>query len=160
MRQRVGLAWWVGLVSLAALVAFLLLREDTKLPRSASVKPMDKTDSDVLFINCKPFRAADFETNLPPDALARAQANFREGDLCIQVVGLEPMKLIDLSAYLKCHYEDAEKTASLNGGDGKVKTKIVLRADLADGAGVLEVLHMCKVKGYTRLDWQVLTGEL
>jgi biopolymer transport protein ExbD len=128
--------------------------EDIKLPKSTSVKPMDKTDSDVLFINCKPFREGDFETRLPPDAMARAKANFREGDLCIQVVGMEPMKLIDLGAYLKHHYEDAERTSK----DGKVNTAIVIRAGLdTDYTQVFEVLHMCKVKGYTRLKLRALT---
>jgi biopolymer transport protein ExbD len=128
--------------------------EDIKLPKSTSVKPMDKADSDILFLNLKPFRLAEFEAKLPPDALARAQANFREGDLCIQVVGMEPMKLIDLGPYLKHHYEDVERTSK----DGKVNTAIVIRAHLdTDYTQVFEVLHMCKVKGYTRLKLRALT---
>ncbi len=130
------------------------VNEDIKLPRSTSVKPMDKADSDILFINFKPFKLADFEGKLPADALARAQANFHEGDPCILVLGKEPMKLIELNAWLKQQYEDAEKIAK----DGKVNTAIVIRAHLdSDYAQVFEVLHMCKVRGYTRLKLRAMT---
>jgi biopolymer transport protein ExbD len=127
---------------------------DIKLPKSASVKPMDKADTDALFLNCKPFHLAEFEARLPADALARAQQNFREGDLCVQIVGKEPMKKIELTPFLKQHYADAEKVAK----DGKVNTAIVIRADLdTNYAQVFEVLHMCKVVGYTRLKLRALT---
>jgi biopolymer transport protein ExbD len=130
------------------------VNEDIKLPRSASVKPMDKADSDILFLNFKPFHLSDFEAKLPADALARAQANFHDGDPCILVLGKEPMKLIELGAYLKQQYEDAEKVAK----DGKVNTAIVIRAHLdSDYAQVFEVLHMCKVRGYTRLKLRAMT---
>ncbi len=128
--------------------------EDIKLPRSTSVKPMDKADSDILFINFKPFHLADFESKLPADALARAQQNFREGDPCVLVLGKEPMKLIELNTFLKTQYEDAEKASK----DGKVNTAIVIRAHLdSDYAQVFEVLHMCKVRGYTRLKLRAMT---
>jgi biopolymer transport protein ExbD len=130
------------------------VNEDIKLPKSASVKPMDKTDTDVLFINFKPFHLADFETRLPPDALARAQQNFREGDPCVLVLGKEPMRLIDLNTFLKQQHEDAEKISK----DGKVNTAIVIRAHLdSDYVQVFEVLHLCKVRGYTRLKLRAMT---
>jgi biopolymer transport protein ExbD len=127
---------------------------DIALPKSASVKPMDKADTDILFVNFKPFKLSDFEDKLPADALARAQQNFREGDPCIQVLGKEPMKLIELNTFLKGQYEDAEKTSK----DGKVNTAIVIRASKdSDYSQVFEVLHMCKVRGYTRLKLRAIT---
>jgi biopolymer transport protein ExbD len=129
------------------------VNEEIRLPKSASVKPMDKADSDVLFINFKPFRLADFQDRLPADELARARARFHEDDPCALVLGKEPMKLIDLKLWLKQQYEDAER---LSGG--KVNTAIVIRAHKeASYAQVFEVLQMCKVQGYQRLKLRALT---
>jgi biopolymer transport protein ExbD len=130
------------------------VNEDIKLPGSQSVKPMDKADSDVLFINYKPFVLKDFQEKLPADALARAENKFHEGDPCVLVLGKEPMKPIDLKFWLKQQYEDAQKTAK----DGKVSTAIVIRAHKdADYAQVFELLQLCKVQGYTRLKLRALT---
>jgi biopolymer transport protein ExbD len=122
--------------------------EDIRLPRSASVKPMDKTDSDILYLNYKPFREIDFERRLPADAMERARAKFREGDPCVLIVGKEPLKLVELKYELKRMYEDTAKASA----DGKVNTAIVIRADSdTDYLQVYEILHLCKVQGYTRL---------
>src|SRR5262245_45381774 len=71
------------------------VNEEIRLPRSASVKPMDKADADVLYINYKPFREIDLERRLPPEEFERARGRFREGDPCVLVVGKEPMKLLE-----------------------------------------------------------------
>jgi biopolymer transport protein ExbD len=125
--------------------------EDIRLPRSQSVKPMDKADTDVLYINYKPFHEAEFERRLPPEKLDRVRAKFHEGDPCVLIVGEEPIKLIELKYKLKRMYEDAQKLAP----DGKVNTAIVIRADRdADYVQVYEILHLCKVQGYTRLKFR------
>src|SRR3954454_21081692 len=57
--------------------------EDVKLPDSLSAQPMDKAETDVLFINLKPYVTSEFKDRLPPDVLARVTDKFREGDPCI-----------------------------------------------------------------------------
>src|SRR5689334_3835522 len=58
------------------------VNEDIRLPNSQAVKPMDKADTDLLFINLKPFALKDFQDKLPADVLARVEARFRDGDEC------------------------------------------------------------------------------
>jgi biopolymer transport protein ExbD len=126
------------------------VKEDIVLPQSASVKPMDKADSDVLFVNFKPFRWADFQDRLPADVLTRLrdEKHFKDGDPCLLVLGKEPMKLTEMNFWLKQQREDAERVSR----DGKLHTAIVIRADRdTDYSQVFEVLRMCKVQGYTRL---------
>src|SRR6185437_7680828 len=65
------------------------VNEDIKLPRSQAVKPMDKSDPDVLFVNLKPFALKDFQDRLPSEVLARVKDKFRDGDECILVSGKE-----------------------------------------------------------------------
>src|ERR671938_1953572 len=100
------------------------VREDIKLPESTSARPMDKAETDVLFINLKPFQLEDFSDRLPADALARLQANFRPGDACVSVVGREPMRPLDLKFWLKDRYEEAQKSSP----DHTVNTAIIIRA--------------------------------
>ena len=69
------------------------VNEDIRLPKSQAVKPMDKADTDVLFINLKPFSFKDFQDRLPYDTLLRVQNRFQEGDECILVPGKEPIIL-------------------------------------------------------------------
>src|SRR5581483_9239644 len=40
------------------------INEDIKLPDSESARPMDKGETDVLFLNLKPFALADFKDRL------------------------------------------------------------------------------------------------
>src|SRR5262249_12085730 len=72
------------------------VNEDIRLPKSQSVKPMDKADTDVLFINLKPFDLKHFQDRLPSDVLARVQERFRDGDECILIPGKEPMRRSEL----------------------------------------------------------------
>src|SRR3954454_392237 len=65
---------------------------DIKLPVSQSARPMNKSETDVLFVNVKPFRIKDFE-NKDADERAKLQRIFQEGDPCILIVGKFPMKV-------------------------------------------------------------------
>jgi biopolymer transport protein ExbD len=133
------------------------VNEDIKLPNSQAVKPMDKADTDVLFINLKPFALKDFQDRLPGDVLARAQERFRDGDECILIPGKEPMRRTDLNVWLKDQYADAKRLVESHGGKD-VNTAIVIRAHKeADYAQVFEILQMCKNVGYTRLKLRALT---
>ena len=131
------------------------IKEDVKLPDSTQARPMDKAETDVLFVNLKPFALADYRDRLPADALARLEGKFKEGDACVTVVGMEPMRLpLDVKFWLKQRYEDEEKTAK----DGKVNTAIIVRVDKnTDYLQVFQLLQTCKVVGYKRLKLRALT---
>jgi biopolymer transport protein ExbD len=138
------------------------VNEEIRLPNSQSVKPMDKSDTDVLFLNFKPFALKDFQDRLPADVLARVQERFREGDQCILVPGKEPMRPNDLSAWLKQQYDDAKRAAEsrTDGGPKEVNTAIVIRAHKdAEYTQVFDILQMCKNVGYTRLKLRALTAN-
>jgi biopolymer transport protein ExbD len=135
------------------------VNEDIRLPQSQAVKPMDKADTDVLFINLKPFDLKEFQDRLPSDVLARVQEKFREGDECILIPGKEPMRRSDLNVWLKQQYADARQIAESRGDGSKdVNTAIVIRAHKeSDYSQVFEILQMCKNVGYRRLKLRALT---
>jgi biopolymer transport protein ExbD len=133
------------------------VNEDIRLPRSQAVKPMDKTDPDVLFVNVKPFALKDFQDRLPSDVLARVQDKFRDGDECILVPGKEPMRRNELRIWLKQQYDDAKQIAEQRGAKD-VNTAIVIRAHReADYDQVFGILQLCKNIGYRRLMLRALT---
>jgi biopolymer transport protein ExbD len=135
------------------------VNEEIKLPRSQSVKPMDKGEADYLFINVKPFSLKDFQERLPSDVLARMQERFRDGDECILVPGKEPMRRNDLRIWLKQQFEDARQIAEQRGGK-EVNTAVVIRAHMdTDYGQVFEILQMCKNVGYRRLMLRALTDN-
>jgi len=133
------------------------VNEDIKLPKSQAVKPMDKSDPDVLYVNLKPFALKDFQDRLPADVLARVQDKFRDGDECIIVVGKEPMKQNELRVWLKDQYKDKKSLAEENGTKD-VNTAIVIRAHKeADYIQVYDILELCKNVGFHRLMLRALT---
>src|SRR5262249_15652930 len=122
-----------------------------------AVKPMDKADTDVLYINLKPFALKEFQDRLPADVLARVQERFHDGDECVLVPGKEPMRRTDLNVWLKQQYHDAKQRAE-SRGNTDVSTAIVIRAHReADYGQVFDVMQMCKNVGYTRLKLRALT---
>ncbi len=95
------------------------INEDIRLPKSQAVKPMDKADTDVLYLNVKPFSLASFQDRLPADVLARVQERFRDGDECILIPGKEPMRRSDFKVWLKQQFEDAKQTRREARGKGR-----------------------------------------
>jgi len=133
------------------------INEDIRLPKSQAVKPMDKGDTDALYINLKPFALKDFQDRLPSDVLARVQEHFRDGDECILIPGKEPMRRSDLKVWLQRQFDDAKLRAERDGLKG-VNTAIVIRAhENTDYNQVFEILQLCKNVGYTRLKLRALT---
>src|SRR5262245_39835784 len=58
---------------------------EVKLPASQSARPMDKTETDVLFINLRPFRLQDYVNRLPEERekIREKFKNVEEGSPCI-----------------------------------------------------------------------------
>ena len=129
------------------------VKEDVKLPQSASARPMDKALTDVLFLNLKPFHYKEWQDRVgDPDVLAKLQDKFREGDPLVFVSGKDPMKPIELDFWLKQKHEDLLKESK------EVKTAVIIRADLnTDYTQVFRVLQMCKVRGFTNLKLRAMT---
>ena len=129
------------------------VKEDVKLPESASARPMDKAQTDVLFLNLKPFHFREWQDRVrDPDLLGKLQDKFREGDPLVFVSGKEPMKPIELDFWLKQKHEDLLKESK------EVKTAVIIRADEnTDYTQVFRVLQMCKVRGFTNLKLRAMT---
>jgi len=126
---------------------------DVKLPVSQSARPMDKAETDVLFLNIKPFRMNEFESRNAEER-EKLRAKFQDGDPCILVVGKFPMKMLELQSWLKDMYKDAEKTAK----DGKVTTSIIIRAhEDCEYAQVYNMLNICKLVGYRQMKLRAMT---
>jgi biopolymer transport protein ExbD len=133
------------------------VNEDIVLPHSQAVKPMDKSDPDVLFVNVKPFARKDYQDRLPADVFARVQDKFREGDECILVLGKEPMTDKELRLWLSQQYDDA-KSAAERKNEKEVKTAIVIRAHQdADYGQVFSIFNQAKVAGFRRLELRART---
>lgn len=131
---------------------------EIKLPVSQSARPMDKSETDVLFINVKPFRIKDFEKR-DAEERAKLQRNFQENDPCILIVGKFPMKIVELQQWLKDQYRDAElKSKAAGDNPPKVNTAIIIRAhEDTEYANVYQILNMCKVVGFRQMKLRALT---
>jgi biopolymer transport protein ExbD len=127
---------------------------DVKLPVSQSARPMDKAETDVLFINVKPYHQKDFEKRQPEDR-EKIQQKFQDGDPCIIVLGKPiPLKVLELKSWLSDMYKDAEARAK----DGKVNTAIIIRAhEDCEYAQVYTILNMCKLVGYKQMKLRAMT---
>jgi biopolymer transport protein ExbD len=106
------------------------VNENVKLPFAQMAKPMDKGQTDVLFLNVN----------------AKGQ---------LEVVGRD-QPLTDISqvrVYLRNEYKDRERIVGL----GKVKTAVVLRADRdAEYRLVYQIMRTCKEQGFRKLQLRAL----
>lgn len=135
------------------------VNEDIRLPTSQTVKPMDKADTDVLYINLKPFALRDFQDRLSADDFADVKKRFHDGDECILIPGKVPMRRSDFIVWLKQQYSDAKRLAEARPGNSKdVNTAIVIRAhEDSDYTQVFEILQRCKDVGYHRLKLRAMS---
>ena len=94
---------------------------DVKLPGSQAARPLDKTESEILFVNVN-----------------------QDGKLL--VLGHDPMDDKEAIKWLNDRYTDAAKDEQ-----GKPKTVIVIRADKgASYESVYWLLSKCKEKGFSK----------
>ena len=127
--------------------------EDIVLPESMSAVPMDKSETDVLFVNIRPFILKDFESK-GQAALDRLTTKFKEGDPFIIILGEEPMRFGEFKFWLKSQYQTIKRTSK----DGKVKTSIVMRAHrLTDYDQVYRLMQTCKIEGFRQIKLRAIT---
>jgi biopolymer transport protein ExbD len=145
------------------------VNEDIKLPDSEQAKPMDKGESDALFLNLRFFtrdKAVDkefvkrFEKSMP-----QLEQAFNEGDACVLVPSRDPMNLKDLKVYLREEYDRAERNAKAkqksDKGDGKVHTAVIIRAHRnTDYAYVYETFRICKDAKFENIKLRATTKNV
>jgi biopolymer transport protein ExbD len=103
--------------------------KEIELPDAQSAKPMDKDETEVLFINM----------------------NEKGQVLALGVT--EPMDPAHTLTWLNQQYQDAQ----LNAKDNKVNTVVVIRAHKnADYADVYQLLRQCKGAGFRRLQLRAI----
>lgn len=92
---------------------------DVQLPDSMSAKPVEKGDTDVLFVNMN-------------------------GEGKVLVVGQDPMTLVEAKFWLRRQYDDILRSSK----DGKVRTAVIIRASReADYEKVFQLMQLCKTAG-------------
>jgi biopolymer transport protein ExbD len=110
------------------------VNESIQLPVMQSARPMDRRETDVLYLNLN-----------------------SSGQL--EVIGRQPMSRdSDMKFYLRRQFEDTQRLARANGKDDSVKTTIIIRADRATAyKNVYQLMEMCKQVGYRRFQMRALT---
>jgi biopolymer transport protein ExbD len=110
------------------------VNERIKLPEMQSARPMDKRETDVLYLNL--------------DA---------QGTL--EVIGQESLKNpLEMLVYLRREYEDARRLAHEKNKSDEVKTTVIIRADRAvEYKDVFKLLDMCKNVGYRKFQIRAQT---
>jgi biopolymer transport protein ExbD len=121
------------------------------LPESSSAIPLSKAETEVLFVNVKPFHEVDYVKYKPEFRGNLKLKVFQEGDPSILVLGEEyPLKVIEFQQWLKKKRRDLD---NLNQGKDNVPTPtIILRAhgDLQYGA-IFQLLTMCKSERFKNM---------
>jgi biopolymer transport protein ExbD len=125
---------------------------DIRLPLSDSAQPIEKADTQSLFLNQKSMKSKAFVDRLTPDQLER----LRSAESVVLVPGKDPMTLLECKAWLKQQYEDALTKAKddqrRGRGDGEVKTVINFRPDEdLELNQLFALMEACKVAGYRKL---------
>ncbi len=110
------------------------VNEDIQLPVMQSARPMDKRETDVLYLNL----TADGVLEIPGQAPIR--------------------KPTDMRLYLRREFDDARRLSRVKGKGDEVRTTIIVRADrAAEYKDVYQLLDMCKKVGYRKFQVRAMT---
>jgi len=108
--------------------------ESIQLPESQSARPMDKGDTDVLFLNLD----GKGQLAVPGDKVPRKTE-------------------AEMKAYLQQQYDDLLRLAKGRGQD-KVKTVIIIRCDKRAKYGQFyQLVRTCKDVGFTKFNIRAIT---
>lgn len=124
------------------------------LPLAEAARPIDAGETDTLYINLRPYRAADWG-NRSPEYIEKLRKTFRnEGDTMVFIFGIpDPMAPIDAKFALQQKFTTLKGQAErLTPQDPNVKTLIILRAseDLTCDQ-VYQMMDLAKVAGFREL---------
>jgi biopolymer transport protein ExbD len=110
------------------------VNESIQLPVMQSARPMDKRETDVLYLNLNV-----------------------AGHL--EVIGQQVLTTEgDMRFYLRRQYDDAQRLARIRGKSDEVRTMVVIRADRSAAyKDVYQLLDMCKKTGYRKFQLRAMT---
>jgi len=111
------------------------------LPESQSAIPISKAETEVLFVNVKPFHEGEYAKYSADYREKLKGKGFQDTDPCILVMGEEfPLKLLEFKEWLRKKRRDID---AIN--KEKTDVAIILRAhgDLQYGS-IFQILTMCK----------------
>jgi len=121
------------------------------LPESSSAIPLSKAETEVLFVNIKPFHETDYTKSTPEFREKLKLKGFQDSDPAILVIGEEyPLKLIEFKEWLLKKRRDID---NFNQGKAEpVNPTIILRAhgDLQYGS-IFQILTMCKEQKFKNM---------
>ncbi len=138
---------------------------DVKLSVSETAMPLEKSDSERLFLNLKALQTAagrDWLDKLPakmqPDRFKQKGAEDRtKYKVAILVFGLPPMTMLETRRWLKDNYQDAK--AKLKPGETEVRTVIHIRPDGdLEYEDYYDLLDAIKVAGYKKIKMHATIG--
>jgi biopolymer transport protein ExbD len=110
------------------------VNEKIQLPTMQSARPMDKRETDVLYLNLN-------------------------ADGVLEVLGRDPIKKpSEMRVYLHREFEDARRLARERGKGDEVRTTVIIRADKSvEYKDVFQLLDMCKQVGYRKFQMRAMT---
>jgi biopolymer transport protein ExbD len=109
--------------------------EDIQLPVASSARPMDKRETDFLYLNLN-----------------------RDGKLEVPGRDQPFVTTLDKKVYLNAQYQDTKRSLRANHQPEDVKTSIVIRADKnVEYKDVYELMRLCREVGYRRLQVRAMT---
>jgi biopolymer transport protein ExbD len=131
---------------------------DVKLSASELAQPLEKSNSERLFLNVKALQTRDgrdwldkLPARMHPDRFKQKGADDRlKYKAAVLVFGLPPMTMLETRRWLKDTYQDAK--AKLKGGETEVKTVIHIRPDAdLEYEDYYDLLEAVKVAGYKKM---------
>ena len=108
--------------------------ENIKLPVAQSARPMDRRETDMMYLNLN----SNGQLDVPGEE--------------------QPLTITQWKPFLKQRFSDAQRLSRDKGGSGEVNTTVVIRADKDnDYKQVYTLLQTCKQVGYRKLQLRAMT---
>lgn len=124
---------------------------DISLPTSSSARPVEKADTQAIFLNQK-VKSTEFMNKLTP----REQERLRNAESLVLIPGVPPMSLPEAKTWLKDKFETLQKLSP----NGEVKTVIHFRPDENLEMGqMFTLMNHCKTAGFRQLRVRAKVGK-
>lgn len=128
--------------------------QDVQLPSAEAARPLNASETDVLYVNLKPYKRSEHEEK-PAEDIEKLANKFRnEGDPMVIIIGKFPMPPIDARVWLNQMYKDRREEAIIKEkvANPTVKTLIIVRAsEHMTCDQVYQIMDMCKTAGFREL---------
>ncbi len=124
---------------------------EVELPESQSAIPLSKGETEVLFVNVKPYHAQDYVKSRPEYQENLRHKGLQEEEPSIVVLGEDyPLKVLEFKEWLKKKRRDIDNLAQER--KEAATTTIILRAhgDLPYES-IFQILTMCKEQKFKNM---------